>query len=80
MIIRAIELAKNPQHHARTKHIDIQHHFVREKVAEKRVELIHVPTDKQVADRLTKALNKDKFEIFRRALGLEAVGAKQARE
>ena len=27
-----IALAKNPEHHARTKHIDIQHHFIRKKV------------------------------------------------
>jgi hypothetical protein len=33
----AITLAKNRQFHARTKHIDIQHHFVREKVAEGRI-------------------------------------------
>jgi hypothetical protein len=40
----AIALAKNPQFHARTKHIDIQHHFVREKVAKGRVDLKYVHT------------------------------------
>src|SRR5271154_1896438 len=30
----SIDLAKNPEHHARTKHIDIHHHFIREKVAD----------------------------------------------
>ena len=67
----AIALAKNPQFHARTKHIDIQHHFVREKVAEGKVQLDYIPTDKQVADGLTKALPKDRFVEFREALGLE---------
>ena len=67
----AIALAKNPQFHARTKHIDIQHHFIRQKVDEGKIELQYVPTAKQVADGLTKALCKDKFILFRRALGLE---------
>ena len=67
----AIALAKNPLFHARTKHIDIQHHFVREKVAEGDVELEYVATGDQVADGLTKTLPKDKFCAFRKALGLE---------
>lgn len=41
----AIALAKNPQFHARTKHIDIQHHFVRDKVSEGAVELQYVGTE-----------------------------------
>ena len=67
----AIALAKNPQFHARTKHIDIQHHFIREKINEGKIELKYVPTAEQVADGLTKALCKDKFLAFRHALGLE---------
>ena len=35
----AIALAKNPQFHTHTKHIDIQHHFVQDKVSEGAVEL-----------------------------------------
>ena len=66
----AIALARNPQFHARTKHIDVQHHFVREKQHSGEVDLQYVPTDQQVADGLTKALPKDKFEVFRSALGL----------
>ena len=49
----AIALAKNPQFHPRTKHIDIQHYFVREKQAEGQVNLQYIPTEKQVADGLT---------------------------
>ena len=67
----AIALAKNPEFHARTKHIDIQHHFVRERVASGEVTMRFVPTSDQIADGLTKALCRDKFETFRRALGLE---------
>ena len=67
----AIALAKNPQFHSRTKHIAIQHHFVREKQAEGKVDLQYVPTEQQVADGLTKALPKDRFITFRRSVGLE---------
>ena len=53
----AIELAKNPEHHARTKHIDIQYRFVREIVQNKQVALTYIPTKEQKADVFTKALN-----------------------
>lgn len=64
----AIALAKNPQFHARSKHIDIQTHFVRETVANKQVSLEYIPTADQIADGLTKPLTRDKFEAFRKAL------------
>jgi hypothetical protein len=67
----AIALAKNPQFHARTKHIDIQHHFVREKQDEGLIDIRYISTAEQVADGLTKALPKDAFQQFRSALGLE---------
>jgi transposase InsO family protein len=69
----AIALAKDPKFHPRTKHIAIQHHWVREKIAEQVVDLEYVQTSKQVADGLTKALPKDAFEAFREALGLEGI-------
>jgi hypothetical protein len=67
----AITLAKNDQFHGRVKYIDIQHHFVREKLAEGRINLRYVPTSEQVADGLTKALCRDKFVVFRKAVGVE---------
>ena len=67
----AIALAKNPQFHSRTKHITIQHHYVQERQAEGDIDLQYIPTEKQVADGLTKALLKDKFIAFRNALGLK---------
>jgi hypothetical protein len=68
----AIALTKNPQFHGRSKHIDTQWHYVREKVADDTVELQWTETSKQVADGLTKPLNKELFARFRKALGLEA--------
>jgi hypothetical protein len=57
----AIELANNPEHHAKTKHIDIQYHFVREKILEGIISLNYIPTKEQLADILTKALNLSLF-------------------
>ena len=67
----AVALAKDPQAHARSKHIDIQWHYQREKVDDGSVILKYIPTDQQIADGLTKPLSKDKFLAFRNALGLE---------
>ena len=50
----SLALAKNSIHHARTKHIDIQHHFVREKVESGEVELEYCSTEDMVADILNK--------------------------
>jgi len=66
----AIELAKNPEHHQKTKHIDIQYHFVRENVQNKNVDLIHVPTKLQLADFLTKGLSSEKFAMNLKQIGL----------
>ena len=60
-----ISLAKNPQFHGRAKHIDIQHHFVREKVNDGTIELIYCSAEAMVADVLTKGLSSVKFETLR---------------
>ena len=66
-----IALAKNPQHHQKTKHIDIQYHFIREKVEEQQVELIYCPTEDMIADIFTKPLSKEKHNNFRDKMGME---------
>ena len=54
----------------RYKHIEIGHHFVRERVARKEVEVKFVRTDQQIADVLTKPLPAPKLEEMRKALGV----------
>jgi hypothetical protein len=66
-----IVLIKNSQFHARTKHIDIQIHFIKEKVIEDFIDLIYVSIDQMIIDDLTKSLIRDKFIQFRVALEIE---------
>lgn len=60
---RTIKLANNPIYHARTKHIDTQHHFVREKVQSKEIDLSYCNTNENVPNIFPKPLGKAKFEI-----------------
>jgi hypothetical protein len=68
--LSSIQLAKNPVFHARTKHIEVHYHFVRERVLSGEVELQYVPTHRQPADIFTKPLGLDKLRQFSGALGL----------
>ena len=52
--LSTIALASNLVLHARAKHIELDIHFVRDKVAAKEIDLRHVPSSDQVADILTK--------------------------
>jgi len=68
--INNILLANNPVYHARTKHIEVHCHYIREKVLTKEIDLIHVSTEDQIADIFTKALNTDKMKRFRKMFGV----------
>ncbi len=61
---RSITLAHNPVVHSRTKHINIQHHYIRDEVASQRIQLFYIPTDEIIADGLTKPLTHVKFHRF----------------
>ena len=52
--ISAVYLTDNPVHHGRTKHIELDVHFVREKVAIGDLRVRHVPTKMQIADIMTR--------------------------
>ena len=66
----ATYLSANPVFHAWTKHIEIDYHFVRERVASKELEIQFVHSKDQVADGFTKALPTRAFEEFKRNLNL----------
>jgi hypothetical protein len=68
----AIALSKNPEHHKRTKHIDIQHHYVREQVSAGCVVLPHIGTELMVADVLTKPLPADRHTELAGKMGVRA--------
>ena len=66
----ATYLSANHVFHVRTKHIEIDYHFVRERVANKEFEIRFVHSNDQVADGFTKALSTRPFEVFKRNLNL----------
>jgi len=63
-------LTENSVFHARTKHIEVHYHYIREKVLEGEIIMVPTKTEEQAADIFTKSLNKTKFEKFREALGM----------
>ncbi|KAJ5473962.1 hypothetical protein N7475_003528 [Penicillium sp. IBT 31633x] len=67
----AIALSSNPQYHSRTKHMEIQRKWQGEVQDTGMVELQYVPTTEQIADGFTKPLARQRFEWFRRGLGIE---------
>ena len=66
----AINISKNPMMHAKTKHIAIKYHYVRELVEDKEVKMECVKSKEQIADIFTKPLPKDAFEYLRGKLGV----------
>ncbi len=65
-----INLANNPVHHKRSKHIAIKYHWIRQIVSRHLIKLVHVASQMQLADMLTKALAEFIFnELTERVLG-----------
>jgi hypothetical protein len=68
--VSAQYLATNPVQHQRTKHVEIDLHFVRDKVALGEVKVLHVPSQSQFADIFTKGLPRLLHEEFRGSLNV----------
>ena len=68
----AIALATNPGYHARTKHVNIHHHFVRENVLDGDVKVIYNETEHQLATILTKSLDTKQFQYLRAGMDTKA--------
>lgn len=68
--LSATYLCVNPVFHSRMKHIALDYHFVREKVASGTLTVSHVSTSHQLADALTKPLPKDRFLSLRSKIGV----------
>lgn len=71
--VSAIKLARNPVFHARSKHIELHHHYVRERVLAGEIKVGYLRTEEQTADVLTKALSQPTLEKHRRAMGIQSV-------
>jgi len=66
----AISIAKNPVQHGRTKHVEIDRHFTKEKIESKIANLEYTPSSLQTADILTKGLPRNTYENLRSKLGM----------
>jgi ribonuclease HI len=66
----AIDLLKRTAANSRTKHIDIRWHYIRQEVDLGHITVKKISTHEQIADGLTKALDKAKFKQFKQQLGV----------
>jgi hypothetical protein len=66
----AIQVAHNPEHHGRMKHLDLRYFWLRDEVVKGHLAPRYIPTAEMAADILTKALARVKVEMAREQLGL----------
>jgi hypothetical protein len=71
--LSATFLASNPVFHARTKHIELDFHFVREKVQDGSIQVRFIYSHDQIADTLTKPLTSARFQFLRDKLTVGGV-------
>jgi hypothetical protein len=68
-----IEYTANAGFHARSKHIDIRHHFIRDSIASHEAVIHHCASDENTADIFTKPLARDKHQYLVGKLGMDRV-------
>ena len=66
-----VQMSMNPVFYDKSKHIQIQYHFIRDMVQKGAVELQYIPTYDHTVDIITEPLSRFKFEYFRGRLGVE---------
>ena len=71
----AINIAHNPNHHDQTKHVEIDRHFIKEKLGIRLICTPYVPSSKQLADILTKGQPSSTFYTILDKLGLQNIFA-----
>ncbi|GJS12870.1 hypothetical protein Tco_0407342 [Tanacetum coccineum] len=76
----AIALCCNNVQHSRSKHIDIRHHFIKEQVKNRVVEVYFVETKYQLADIFTKALPRERFGLILPLLGMKQLSPETLKE
>ena len=66
----AVQVAKNPEHHGRIKHLDLRLYWLRDQVNLGAIRILHLRTDDMPADLMTKALGRIKVKGFTKMIGV----------
>ncbi|KAE8685161.1 hypothetical protein F3Y22_tig00111100pilonHSYRG00126 [Hibiscus syriacus] len=69
--VRVVAMSANPVYHAQSKHVDLEVHFIHEKVAAQQLCVNYIPAAHQIADGFTNPLSKASFEMFREKIGVQ---------